>query len=258
MIISQIAIAPHSTESKIVHQAQTLANKLCLPLTSSTTKNYDYLLVITANGLELRETHQKKAKPVVVDFLDNKLLYRLNGISPKKELLAKAVGIKKRITLKVLDATAGLGTDAFILANLGCNVTMLERSPIIGSLLEDGLRRLNANALGKKLKLKLNLTQAIDFINKIFYMNQEAPDIIYLDPMYPERTKSALGKKQMRILHAIVGEDQDIADVFDIALKVAQKRVVVKRPKLAMYLCNKKPDIIYSGKSSRFDVYMKK
>jgi len=84
------------------------------------------------------------------------------------------------------------------------------------------------------------------------------PDVIYFDPMFPERTKSALVKKEMRILKEVVGDDTDADEIFKLALTKAKKRVVVKRPKGAPHLNNQEPSLIYKGKSSRFDVYFVK
>jgi len=203
-----------------------------------------YHLTKTTAGLVLQDlTH--KFKPLIIDF---------NAINWQRchttQLSTKAVGIKKNQPLTILDATAGLGIDAFIFANFGAKVQMIERSPIIGTLLQDGLDRFFSKNPTPKISLTLTITDAISYLQK----RVPAPDVIYLDPMYPERG-SALNKKNLRILRAVVGNDEDAEELFWLALKCTKKRVVVKRPRLAPTLTHLKPDIIYSGKSVRFDVY---
>ncbi len=209
-------------------------------------KGLSYELIFTGERLELREVTKARQKPLYVDFLHGKLAHRRKYGGGKSQLIAKAVGTKKG--LRVLDATAGLGEDAFVLACLGCEMILLERSPIIAALLEDGLKRAN-------IDMKLIVTDAISYMRNI--PEEMRPDVVYLDPMYPERTKSALGKKEMRILREIVGEDLDASELLQAALKAARNRVVVKRPRLAPQIPGPKPDLVFKGKSSRFDVYLK-
>jgi 16S rRNA (guanine1516-N2)-methyltransferase len=196
---------------------------------------------------------------ISIDFLSAQLNYRKQRGGGRKQLIAKAVGIKSGYRPKIIDATAGLGIDAFILASLGCEVTMLERSPIIGALLEDGLLRAKEQLESSNIKLNLVIADAREFLTTL--SPKQYPDVIYLDPMYPERRKSALNKKNMRMLRDIVGEDLDSWELLAVAIKVATKRVVVKRPRLAPAIAppkaDIKPDIVYRGKSCRFDVYVK-
>lgn len=189
---------------------------------------------------------------VYVDFLEGALAHRKKYGGGKNQLIAKAVGIKSNIKLTVLDVTAGLGRDAFVLATLGCDVIMCERSPIIHALLEDGLKRASSEEWFQKLNLKLIHADAIHYLKSI----TDIPDIIYIDPMFPEKIKSALVKKEMRVLREVVGDDVDSEKLLNAALLIAKKRVVVKRAKLAPTLTDKKPDVVYKGKSSRFDVYL--
>ena len=217
---------------------------------------YPFLLVTTENRVELCFADDQKSKPLYVDFLSAQLKYRIKHGGGRNQLLAKAVGIKGNNKPFVLDVTAGLGTDAYILASLGCEVVMIERSPIIGALLADGVKRARSELNEKNIKLTLEIFQSVDYINNFLNTNLRRPDVVYLDPMYPERDKSALGKKQMRCLRAIVGDDTDASVLFSAARKVAQKRVVVKRPRFSSQISDDKPDlIISSGKSSRYDIY---
>jgi 16S rRNA (guanine1516-N2)-methyltransferase len=194
---------------------------------------------------------EEKFNPIYVDFVEGKAFHR--RVFSGKELIAKAVGFKKSASLTVIDATAGLGRDAFVLASLGCNVTLMERSEILAALLADGLRRAKENASTEMIADRMQL---ISGDAKELLLHQSA-DVIYLDPMYPHQDKSALVKKEMRILREILGDDDDAEALFNIALKTAKKRVVVKRPKHADFINHKKPDIMFEGSSTRFDVYVR-
>ena len=199
-----------------------------------------------------------KVDNLSIDFLSAQLCYRRKSLLHSRELIAKAVGHKEGTGLKILDATAGFGVDAFILACLGHDVTMLERSTVVAALLQDGLDRALLSDDYKFLRLKLINVDAIFYIRQL--AEQEKPDVIYLDPMYPVRSKSALNKKSLRILRDIVGEDDDASFLLEAALDCAKKRVVVKRPRLAPRLgsgevISLQPTFILSGKSCRYDVY---
>lgn len=189
-----------------------------------------------------------------IDFISDVFNHRRQSIRGKNELIAKAVGIKSNQTLNVLDATAGLGRDAIVLATLGCNVIMCERSPTVYAALQDALTQASSEKWFQLLSLQLIHQDAHDYLLQLNKNNY--PDVIYIDPMFPERKKSALVKKAMRDLREIVGDDMDSEKLFEVALRVAKKRVVVKRAKLAPLISEKKPDIVFEGKSSRFDVYI--
>ncbi len=233
------------------HKAKEVANNLSLPI-ADVTAAADYFLVVTTERLELCENSKQHTRPIYVDFLAGKLAYRRKYGGGKGQLLARAVGVQSGKALQVLDATAGFGQDSFVLATLGCEVLMLERSPIVAALLEDGLRRASLSPDFAELRLKLKRGNAITYMQEC----KVRPDVVYLDPMFPERTKSALVKKEMRILRAVVGEDLDVEQLLQVALKCAFKRVVVKRPRLAPQISGPKPDLEFNGKSSRFDVYL--
>lgn len=192
--------------------------------------------------------------PLHIDFLHGALNYRRQHGGGKNQLIAKAVGIKSKQTLSVLDTTAGLGRDGFVLACLGCDVTMCERSIIVYTALQDALWRAQKETWFATLKLQLKNTDALHYFAQITAENK--PDVVYIDPMFPEKTKSALVKKEIRTLRRIVGDDLDAAILLDAAFNIAKKRIVVKRAKLAPTLTNRKPNIVYQGKSSRFDVYL--
>lgn len=240
-------ISPH-----LKNRALVLAERLNIPLLENNTPTSEWLLIVIENGLELQ--HTKNNHNLFIDFLSGPLSFRLKQSRTKNELLAKAVGIKKHRQSFIIDATGGIGRDAFILANLGCTVTVLERSTILSIVLEDALARALNEEHYKFLNIKLFNIDAIKFLSEL--NANEYPDVIYLDPMYPHRTKSALVKKEMRLLRDLVGDDHDADKLLAIALTKARQRVVVKRPRLAAALMNKKPDFTVTGTSQRFDIYL--
>lgn len=231
-----------------------LAKKLHLPIKKNLPQEHILILYYDKNGLHLQQLGiNAPKKPIKVDFSAKKITYR-RKLNQKTENLAKAIGIKMKPY--VLDATAGLGRDAFMLASLGCTVTMLEKSPIIAALLQDGLERAAHDLALAKIISRMQLIQ----VDNIKYMQKlkSYPDVIYLDPMFPVRKKSALAKKEMRILTTLLENEPPIDEkqLFKTALKCAKKRVVVKRPRLAKPLANQKPDFSIIGKTCRFDVYI--
>ena len=163
----------------------------------------------------------------------------------------------------MLDVTAGLGRDAFVLASLGCKLTLLERNPIVYKLLEDGLQRAQTAAdsdpqldaiVSRMQLLQEDCLQYLDALSKEA-LDANKPDIIYIDPMFPVRKKSAKVKKDMQALHKIVGTDEDSGQIIDKALSKARYRVVIKRPAHAGFLADTKPTYSLNGKSTRFDIF---
>jgi 16S rRNA (guanine1516-N2)-methyltransferase len=248
-----IAIAAITDNLLSIAMAQNLAIKLQLPIVPIDSTAYGFLLICTATHLELKDT-TAKYRPIYVDFLHGKSAYRYIHGGGYGQLIAKAVGVKKNSRLKVLDATAGLGQDAFVLAGLGCYVKLIEKSPIIAALLTDGLNRAKDVFTANNINMILVQADAIKYMQQL--NSDDQPDVVYLDPMYPHSTKSALAKKELCIIRQIVGDDLNADQLLITALKIALKRVVVKRPRLAANIANIKPDIVFSGKSCRFDVYL--
>lgn len=191
-----------------------------------------------------------------IDFSSAANNYRRLHGGGRGQPIAKAIGIKTYgLPLIIIDATAGLGQDAFVLACLGCNVTMLERSPVIAELLADALRRGLEDPQIQPYINNMHLIQG-DALQILSKLAPADPDVVYLDPMFPERDKSALVKQDIRMLKDIVGEDPDADQLLTIARKIAIRRVVVKRPRTAPYLGGVKPHSEQAGKANRFDIYM--
>ncbi|MGK0500330.1 MAG: 16S rRNA (guanine1516-N2)-methyltransferase [Oceanicoccus sp.] len=252
-----IAVQASSTaDATFFARERQLAGQLQLPLISADQQaDFDYVLIVSPQGLGLQQTGAKAAGPVRVDFLSGGAEHRRK--QGGGELLVKAVAGNKQKPPTVLDATAGLGRDSFVLASNGYSVTMCERSPIIAALLEDGLRRAQHSDDIELQDIISRMTlikrDAVSHMGSI-----ESVDAVLIDPMFPPSKKSALVKKEMQAFHSVVGADTDSDRLMAAALAVVKYRLVVKRPKKAEHLAGKKPNFAVSGKSVRFDIYSRK
>lgn len=219
---------------------------------------FQYCLYLNSERLELRSLQNKKQSAVCIDFLEGKTRHRRLYGGGKGQDLAKAIGIKKMPNANVIDATAGLGRDAFVLASIGCHVTLLERNAVIYSLLENALKRVEDSEDQQVKEICSRMTLINKNASEYLLAQKESDyaDVIYLDPMFPSRKKSAKVKKEMAYFHDIVGEDQDSDALLTLAINRAHKRIVVKRPRLAEALAGLKPQFSISGKSTRYDVYL--
>lgn len=214
------------------------------------------VLRLTDQQLELCLLDEPKTGAVFVDFASDALTFRRLHGGGRKESIAKAVGIKGDILPRVLDGTAGLGRDAFVLASLGCQVDMIERSPVVAALLSDGLKRASlSEQLADWLPQRMHLFHGVSY-DLLSDWQGEQPDVVYLDPMFPHRKKTAAVKKEMRVFQHLLGPDQDADKLLTPALSIAKHRVVVKRPDAAPWLNNREPNMAISSKKHRFDVYL--
>lgn len=229
------------------------AARLGLPLQG----NAEFVLQVSADGLQLLECVERGPGPVRVDFVEGAAAHRRLHGGGSGQMIAKAVGVQSGVRPSVLDATAGLGRDAFVLATLGCRVELIERQPLIAALLEDGLQRAARNEEVAPIVARMQL-HSVDAIELMRHWRGEAPQVIYLDPMFPHRDKSALVKKEMRLFRPLVGADLDAPALLEAALALATHRVVVKRPRKAQAVEGCKPGYALEGKSSRYDIYPKK
>ena len=242
-----------STDSnEQIFTAEALADKLNLPLSALNTDHIQ--LVLTQHHIEIRAP--ELGKPILIDFEQGKNAHRRQFGGGRGQPLAKAIGLKKCANPSVIDATAGFGRDAFVLANLGCKVILIERNPLIATLLDDALQRASDNSEIAEVITRMSLinydaTAYLNELEKTLY-----PDVIYMDPMYPSRDKSALVKKDMRLLHQLAGPDTDSEQLLTISRTIALKRVVVKRPKSAPFIGNQKPSASLASKNTRYDVYI--
>ena len=207
--------------------------------------------------LELYDLSQKNTK-LLIDYSSGEIAYRAQHASGRRQALGKAIGLKPGYSPGVVDATAGLGRDAFIMANLGCTVRMIERSPVMVYLLADALRRAEYDEQLKHwINQRLKLISGDARVQIPLLCTEFETDVIYIDPMYPPRTKTALVKKEMRFIQAIVGADIDSADLLSFSLDYARKRVVIKRPASASPVEGPKPTHTIESKNTRYDVYVR-
>ncbi|MGI9283493.1 MAG: class I SAM-dependent methyltransferase [Endozoicomonas sp.] len=197
-----------------------------------------------------------KEKPVSVDFVGGKAAHRRKFGGGKDQDIAKAVGLNKGVKPHVLDATGGLGRDAFVLASLGCQVTVIERSPIIAALLEDGIRRAMEDSEVSDIAVRMQLIKDDSrHAMESCLAAGEQFDVVYLDPMFPHKEKSAEVKKEMKVFQALLSGDPDADELLEPALEVARYRVVVKRPRLSPELGNASPTYKLEGKACRYDIH---
>jgi 16S rRNA (guanine1516-N2)-methyltransferase len=189
---------------------------------------------------------------LVVDFVGGAVGHRFRS-GARDHALLKATGVSKGHHPSVIDATAGLGRDSFLLASLGANVTLLERSAEVHALLERGLE--TARAAGPELA---------EIVSRMTLIHGDARDIlprlhadaVMVDPMHPARKKTALVKKEMRLLRQLVGTDPDVLDLMQAALACNCKRVVLKWPLRADPIPElRKPSYQILGKTVRYDVF---
>ena len=188
------------------------------------------------------------------DFVRGPVNHRLLFGGGRGQDLPKAVGMKAGLTPRITDVTAGLGRDAFLLASLGSEVTLIERSDIMHSLLRDGMEEARQQG---GIHAEIICRMALIHGDSIELLPSLNPEIVLVDPMHPPRKKSALVKGEFREIREIVGVDNDQLTLIETALATASKRVVLKWPAHASALDGVKAcshQII--GKSIRFDVFM--
>lgn len=191
---------------------------------------------------------------LIVDFVGGAVGHRLRFGGGRGQDLPKACGLTKGQNPSIVDATAGLGRDAFLLASLGCEVTLIERAPQMHALLADALNRARdagpdfAEIIGR---MTLLAGDAKDILPTL------SPDVVLVDPMHPPRKNTALVKQDMRVLRTIVGADPDAFELMEVALKAAKNRVVLKWPLRGDPLPGlRAPSHQIIGKSTRYDVFM--
>lgn len=237
-----------------------LSERLELPLLSGaeSAKNCTAcgaILQVGPQPLALQLTGPRAPGPVRVDFGAARMRHR--RAAGHNELLGRAVGIGRKTPLCVLDATAGLGRDAFVLADLGAEVWFCERHPVIAAMLRSGLENATAREdswpASVVRRMRLVEGEACELGGDIV---GQGIDVIYLDPMFPPRDKRAAVKKEMTVFQLLLGAGDNHADaLLDWALRQPVARVVVKRPGKAAPLAGRKPSHELAAKSVRFDVY---
>ncbi len=200
-------------------------------------------LVLAGDGMEL-----------CPDFAS--LLPRVRSDRLSGELLVKAAHIKGAAAPRVFDATAGLGEDSFLLAAAGFEVTLCECNPVIAALLEDALSRSGEDERLAPIVARMRLAKddSIALLHRITAGDDEpCPDVVYLDPMFPARQKSAAVKKKFQLLHHLECPCANEGELMEAALAVHPRKIVVKRPPKASHLAGIKPSHALEGKAVRYD-----
>jgi 16S rRNA (guanine1516-N2)-methyltransferase len=227
--------------------AAALAERLRVPLARGEPPRDGLLLVQTTRRLELREPGVAAPGPVAVEFKPG----RGSSLLRRATLAGKTFAGKTQ-AVTIVDATAGLGQDAFALAEAGSPVVLVERSPLMGALLADGLARALANPACRKAaeRMILHVADAFELLPRL------APvDVVYLDPMYPRSGREGGKSKEMRMLRELLGADEDAARLLPEARSAVLRRVVVKRPLRAPPLAGERPSGSLRGTTVRYDLY---
>ena len=196
-------------------------------------------LVLVGDGMALR-----------ADF--TRMLPRLRPDRLARELLVRAARVRGVEAPVVVDATAGLGEDSLLLAAAGFSVRLYERDPVIAALLRDALER------------AADLPGLADAVSRMELFEEDSiaamrtldtpPDVVLLDPMFPERTKSAAVKKKFQLLHRLERPCDDEFALLDAARAACPRKIVVKRPPKGPLLAGAKPNYQVIGKAVRYDV----
>jgi 16S rRNA (guanine1516-N2)-methyltransferase len=228
-----------------------LSQKLGLPLYSEGLETKFSFFLSVGENISLEVNEEGAPGPLFIDYTSGAINFRrMSG----KQLLLKAVGGAGK---SVLDSTAGLGRDAFVLASLGCKVRALEKSTVLGELVLDALERCRKDQRLEKIvrRLEFSVGESSSFIKNISPLSYDA---LYIDPMFPESKKTALPKKEMLILQKFFAREpsgeSDIKKIFDEGTKKF-KRIVVKRPLNGPELASG-VKVKFKGSSTRFDVYV--
>lgn len=239
-----------------LQQAKDFCDANDLPLLKNKSDSYDLQLIFHDDLVELYDRQLNTS--ISIDFLKGTLAHRQQFGGGRGQAIAKAIGMRSGVTPSVLDTTAGMAGDAFVLATLGCSITLLERSPIIFALIEDAVQRASlSESFAEVLEQGFTIAnrEANEYIREQVEAGISPPDVIYIDPMYPHKKKSALVKKDMQILQRLHGADDNTGELLDSALAYARKRVVVKRPIQAETISEKKPNTCIKSKKTRYDIY---
>jgi 16S rRNA (guanine1516-N2)-methyltransferase len=239
--------------------ARVLAEQLALPLCQTGTDVRDYvsaqlLLICSAQEIVLQQTGRAAPGPIAVEFGSAAMRHRRRG--GHNELLGKAVGLSRKPGIAVLDATAGLGRDSFILADLGCRVRLCERNDLVFQMLASGLNKAAKSSDEWLRAVVQRMSLVSGDVREIAASELHATQVIYLDPMFPQRGKRAKVKKEMALFHQLLGAGEDSGELLVWALQQEVARVVVKRPPKAPELTGCSPSHVIAGKAVRYDVYV--
>lgn len=241
----------YSFDPGFEQETENLAERLGLSLVIKKPEQ-GLFLTINRQGLGLCLVEERKqTMEIRVDFTSTSWMRRLQKV--RKEQLIQAMGRTVPEKTSILDATGGLGRDSFLLAAAGFNIRVFERNRVLAALIADGLRRAErAETIEIGNRIHLDCTDACKYLET----HRTSADIIYIDPMFPPKKKSAMVKKELQIIQQIVGIENDYDALFKMALQSAANRVVVKRPGNGPWINSLRPSYSLQGKTIRFDIYL--
>ncbi len=225
----------------------------------------DLGVIVQADGMQVCMKNSPQALSISICFHRGGARHRRLYGGGRSQHLMRALGLDRNRHLTIVDATAGLASDSFVIACQGGTVHMIERSPLLALMIEDALAvgRAHGEPALNEILGRMSLTQD-DALKWLVSQPEKSQDVIYLDPMFPERRKHAASKKEMQFLQQLfAGEsysdsaDRDAADaaLLALALEKARYRVTVKRPRRAPTLLGPEPGHSIQGKTTRFDIY---
>lgn len=180
------------------------------------------------------------------------MLRRVTEGRLQHEMLAKATKTDKQ-NLKAIDATAGMGEDALLIAANGYDITLHEQNPVVALLLKDSIRRAKKHPVLKEIVSRMHVVEGD---STVLLSNRLDPvDLVYLDPMFPGRQKSGLIGKKLQLIQKMESPCSEEDELFDAAIKAGPSKIVVKRPLKAPFLAGRKPNYSLDGKAIRYDCY---
>lgn len=237
-------------------RAAKISRRYQLPLLDCEPRS-GFFLRLGTDTLELAQAGPAAPGPIRVDFVSGTLDHRRRFGGGRGQPLARAAGMKRGRNPVIWDATAGLGRDAFVLASLGAQVTLCERSPVLAALLDQALLLASAEPdIGSWIRQRMQLVHGDSGELLPTLSSAQRPQVVYLDPMYPPGKSAVLVKKEMRALQQLLGHDRNSVQLLETALETATRRVVVKRPKRAGWLHERQPSTCIESRKTRYDVYI--
>ncbi|TGD72081.1 SAM-dependent methyltransferase [Mangrovimicrobium sediminis] len=256
---SVVQLGVSAAHPALAAAAQALAARLDLPLLPPATdpRHCDScaaLLLLGDDGLALQLTGPAAPGPVAVDFGAAAMRHR--RAAGHNEMLGRAVGVTRKAGMCVLDATAGLGRDAFVLADLGTRVILCERNPVVAAMLEAGLAAARDSRDSWLSTVVASMQLHCGDARELPADLVAQADVIYLDPMFPERGKRAAVKKEMALFQLLLDDAAEEPALLEWARAQDVARVVVKRPLKAPALGGASPSHVLKGRAVRFDVYV--
>ncbi|WP_051309893.1 class I SAM-dependent methyltransferase [Desulfogranum japonicum] len=238
--------ADTETQRKIVHSLGLLEVEDC--------SHHRLFMHLADNMLTLsyNDLPSQAELSIAVDFSHSRR--DLKAKKQGQELLLRAIKTRGGQPLTILDATGGLGRDAFLIAQAGYNVTVLERDDIVSALLADGMKRglQNTDTRETCQRMTLHHTEAVKYMLEL----HQQFEVIYLDPMFPDRGKTGKAKQELQVLQHLLPDHDDPCTLLPAAWNTLPKKIVVKRPVKGPQLCDLAPEYSLRGKTIRYDVYL--